>query len=200
MDCTSPGSSVHGFLQARILEGVAIPFSRRSSQPRDQILVSCTASRFFTIWATREVQTKWCVCLLVTQSCLILCHPMARSPPGSSVHRILQARILEWVAISFSRGSSWLRDRTQVSYIAGSLHCLSHWGSPDQRVTKTQWVQLLQWCWKWKSAEAERRQRSAVPERLCWVTASQGQGKEQCQPSWMFPWLKYLKSHLICPI
>ena len=41
------------------------------------------------------------------------------SPPGSSNHGILQARILEWVAISFSRGSSWLRDRTQVSCIAG---------------------------------------------------------------------------------
>ena len=41
------------------------------------------------------------------------------SPPGSSVHGTLQARILEWVAISFSRGSSWLRDRTQVSYTAG---------------------------------------------------------------------------------
>ena len=45
--------------------------------------------------------------------------PMDCSPPSSSVHGILQARILEWVAISFSRGSSWPRDRTQVSHIAG---------------------------------------------------------------------------------
>ena len=44
---------------------------------------------------------------------------MVGSPPGSSVHGILQARILEWVAISFSRGSSWPRDQTQVSHIAG---------------------------------------------------------------------------------
>ena len=55
----------------------------------------------------------------VTQSCLTLCNPMDCSPPGSSVHGILQARILEWVAISFSRGSSQPRDRTQVSRIAG---------------------------------------------------------------------------------
>ena len=48
------GSSVHGISQARILEWVAIPFSRGSSQPRDQTQVSCIASRFFTIWATRE--------------------------------------------------------------------------------------------------------------------------------------------------
>ena len=43
-----------------------------------------------------------CVCVLVAQSCLTLCDPMDCSPPGSSVHGILQARILEWVAISFS--------------------------------------------------------------------------------------------------
>ena len=55
----------------------------------------------------------------VTQSCLTLCDPVDCSPPGSSLHGILQARILEWVAISFSRGSSWPRDQTQVSCIAG---------------------------------------------------------------------------------
>ena len=51
-DCSSPGSSVHGVLQARILEWVAIPFSRGSSGPRDRTLVSCTAGRFSTIWVT----------------------------------------------------------------------------------------------------------------------------------------------------
>ena len=54
MDCGPPGSSAHGILQARILERVAISFSRGSSQPRDRTQVSCTAGRFFTIWATRE--------------------------------------------------------------------------------------------------------------------------------------------------
>jgi len=63
-----------------------------------------------------------CVCVLkVTQSCLTLCNPMDYSPPGSSVHGILQARILEWVAIPFSRGSSWCRDQTQVSCTAGGF-------------------------------------------------------------------------------
>ena len=56
MDCSLPGSSVHGILQARILEWVAIPFSRGSFQPRDQTQVSCIAARFFTIWATKEAQ------------------------------------------------------------------------------------------------------------------------------------------------
>ena len=61
----------------------------------------------------------------VAQSCPTLCHPMDCSPPGSSVHGILQARVLEWVAISFSRGSSQPRDWTQVSSIAG--RCFNLW-------------------------------------------------------------------------
>ena len=55
----------------------------------------------------------------VTQSCLTLCDPKDCSPPGSSVHGIVQARILEWFAIPFSRGSSWPRDQTWVFYNAG---------------------------------------------------------------------------------
>ena len=54
MDCSPPGSSVHGTLQARILQWVAMPSSRGSSQPRDQTQVSCIVDRFFTIWTTRE--------------------------------------------------------------------------------------------------------------------------------------------------
>ena len=52
------------------------------------------------------------------QLCLTLCDPIDGSPPGSSVHRILQARILEWVVIPFSRASSQLRNQTQVSCMA----------------------------------------------------------------------------------
>ena len=55
MDCSLPRSSVHGSFQARILEWVAISFSRGSSQPRDQTRVSRIVGRCFTIWATREV-------------------------------------------------------------------------------------------------------------------------------------------------
>ena len=51
-DCSLPGFSVHGILQVRIPEGIAIPFSRGTSQPRDWTLISCLAGRFFTIWAT----------------------------------------------------------------------------------------------------------------------------------------------------
>ena len=61
---------------------------------------------------------------LVAQSCPTFCDPMNGSPPGSSVHGILQARLLEWLAISFSRGSSSPRNQTQISHIAGRCFCL----------------------------------------------------------------------------
>ena len=54
MDQRPPGSFVHGILQTRILEWVAIPFSRGSCQPRNQTRIFCIAGGFFTIWATKE--------------------------------------------------------------------------------------------------------------------------------------------------
>ena len=59
-----------------------------------------------------------CVCGLVAQLCTTLCDPMDYSQPGSSIHGILQPRILEWVAIPFSRGYSPPRNRTRISCIA----------------------------------------------------------------------------------
>ena len=67
----------------------------------------------------------------VAQLCPTLCDAMDCSPPGSPVHGILQARILEWVAISFSRGSSWPRGQTQVSCIAGRRFNL--WATREAR-------------------------------------------------------------------
>ena len=64
------------------------------------------------LWKVKKVKVKF------SQMCPILCNPMDCSPPGSSVHEIPQARILEWVAILFSRKSSWPRDRTWISCIA----------------------------------------------------------------------------------
>ena len=59
--------------------------------------------------------------VLVSQLCLTLCNPMDCSLPGSSVHGILQARTLEWVAFPFSRGSSQPSDQARVSCIAGGF-------------------------------------------------------------------------------
>ena len=67
----------------------------------------------------------------VAQSCLTLCNPMDCSPPGSSIHGIFQARILEWVAISFSRRSSRPRDWTPVSHIIGRRFTV--WATREER-------------------------------------------------------------------
>ena len=66
------------------------------------------------------------VCAKLLQSSPALCYPMDCSPPGSSVHGILQARILEWVAMPFSRGFSWPRALTHVSCVS----CISRGSSP----------------------------------------------------------------------
>ena len=94
-------------------------------------------------WGRKELDTmEWLsltchiilvsgVKVLVAQLCPTLCDPMDGSPPGSSIYEILQARILEWVAIPFSRGSSRFRDRTQVSCIGRYLHYhWATWGAP----------------------------------------------------------------------
>ena len=84
------------------------------------------------------------VCYLVSKSCPTFCDHMDWSLPGSSVHWIFQARILEWVAVSFSRGSSWPRDRTQVYCIGRWI--LDHWatrGAPPCLMVPS----ALHWCW-----------------------------------------------------
>ena len=145
-----PGSYVHGILQARILECVAIPSSRGSSQPGDRNCISCGScitSRFFPteppgkpIYHIDLVydSNHWHFCdsqcfpggttgkektvkVLVPQLCPTICDPMDCSPPGLFVQGILQARILEWFAIPYSRISSQSRDRTQVPCIAGGF-------------------------------------------------------------------------------
>ena len=72
MDCSPPGSSVHGILQAKTLEWVASPFSRGSSHPRDRTQGSCIASGFFTSWATRKPLMKPCLHTKVLSSTLVI--------------------------------------------------------------------------------------------------------------------------------
>ena len=80
-------------------------------------------------WASFLLWYLW-ICAKSFQLCPNLCDSMDSSPPGSSVHGLFQARILEWVAMSSSRGSSWPRNRTRiccVSCIAGTF--FTHWGT-----------------------------------------------------------------------
>ena len=124
MDCNPPGSS--GILQARILEWVAISFSRGYSRPRDGNpgLPHCRQSLNCQSYQGSPLKPV----RLVAQSCLTLCDPMVCSPQGSSARRIFQTRILERVAISYSRGASPPRDQTRVSRISHiGRQILYHW-------------------------------------------------------------------------
>ena len=144
-DCSPPGSSVHGILQERILEWVAISFSRGSSQLRDQTWVSCIAGRFFTIWATREalashipyhiplISNSCCFCLLnISLSCPAFPSPMTNmrccakslqscptlcDPAYCSPPGSFVHGVLQ-ASMPSSRGTSRLRDWTHVSYVS----------------------------------------------------------------------------------
>ena len=142
MDYSLPGSSVHGIPQARILEWVAIPFSRASSQLRNKprspslqadSLPSEPPGKYHQKQDRRVIgylghlkkvtpMVESCCCS-VAKLCLTLCNLMDCSPPGSSVHGILQARILERVVMPSSRGSSRPRGLTHVSFIS----CIGRW-------------------------------------------------------------------------
>ena len=98
MDRSPLGSSVHGILQARILAWVAMPFFRGSSRPRDQTHVLGLLH-----WQAHAAATA----AKSLQSCPTLCDSIDSSPPGFPVPGILQARTLEWVAISFSSAWKW---------------------------------------------------------------------------------------------
>ena len=89
--CNPMDYTVHGILQARILEWVAFSFSRASSQPRDRTQVFHIAA----------------VAAKSLHSCPTLCDPIHGSPPDSPIPGILQARTLEWITISFSNAWKW---------------------------------------------------------------------------------------------
>ena len=105
------------------------------------------------------ILVSWWSEMLVHQSCLTLCDPTDYSLPGFSVHGILQARILEWIVIPFSKGSSQPRDRTQVSCIAGRFFTVWATGKTNQgsNLTPLHWkhrvlnTRLSGKSWHWSS-------------------------------------------------
>ena len=151
-DGSPPGSPIPGILQARTLEWVAICFSNAwkwkvkvKSLSRVRLLATPWTAAHQALPSMRfsrqeywsgvplpspytcnsyniVYQLRYC---LVAKLYPTLCNPMDCSLPGSSVHGISQARILEWFAVFFSRGSSWPRDQTQVSCIDRQI--IYHW-------------------------------------------------------------------------
>ena len=99
--CNPMDYTVHGILQGRILERVAFPFSRGSSQPRNWTRVSCIAGGRFISWAIVQFSS-------VAQSCLTLCDPMNHSMPGLPVHHQLSESTQTHV--------HWVSDAIQPSH------------------------------------------------------------------------------------
>ena len=169
IDCSLLGSSVHGILQASILEWVAISFSRGSARPRNQTQVFCTGGIVFTHWATREAKyvnqhnhvsitfiyksrfwagfdlwfsllTSDLKVLLIKKKKVYGCKWKWLS--HIRLFGILQARILEWVAFPFVRGSSQPQVQTQVSLIAGGF--FTSWATREAKNTGVGSLSLLQ--------------------------------------------------------
>ena len=145
MDCGPPLSAVHGILQKRILEWVAIPFSRGSSQPKDLTQVSCIAGRFFTIWATREA---CCCCCWVTSVVSDSVRPHGQQPTrllcpwdfsgkstGVGCHRLLRISCHSWCNCSLSPVRCWIFSHPALQKLLSSLlHVhLSFYSTPPKK-------------------------------------------------------------------
>ena len=126
------------------------------------------------------------------QSCPTLCDPMDCSPPGSSVHGISQARILEWVVISFSKGSSQPRDQTCISCLACRFFTTEPPGKPlnGLLVSKTEFLCFLKlWAPRFRRLEQEdshwirtRKPESSSP--VCHSQAVWTQARSLFNESW----------------
>ena len=135
-----------GFSQQEYQSGLPFPhpgdFPNPGIKPMSFVSLALAGGFFITAPPGKHLHCSMCVCVCVCmcakslKSCLTLCDPMDHCLPGPAAHGILQARILEWVAMPSSRRSSQPRDRTHVSYIScigrwllyhscylGSLHC-----------------------------------------------------------------------------
>ena len=167
----------YGTCEMRCCVGGGSEWNRHTTGPFVFLLLShaCVLSRLSRVW---------------------LCDPMDRSPPGSSVHGILQARILEWVAMPSSRGSSWPRDQTTSTRIAGRFFTtespsqgthfagrssLGHWDR-WQNETRLPCSSLFQpWgCWHsrstWIPGQWTRSGFGGGPQPGCTLTARVGAG------------------------
>ena len=131
MDCSLRGSSVHGIFQARVLEWVAISFSRGSSRPRDQTQISRIAGRCFTIWTTRGAHSH----ILYGEgngnplqySCLE--NPVDRGAWWAAVHGVAQHRTqMKWLSMHACIGE-WNGNPLQYSCLENPRDGGTWWGS-----------------------------------------------------------------------
>ena len=206
LNCSPLGSSVLRILQTRILEWVALPTPEdlpdtgiKSGSPTLQVdcllseppgkpmgwicplkfLCGCSNPHYVrcdNVWRRGES------CSVVSDSC----DPMDSNPIGSYVHGILQASILGWVAMPFSRGFSRSRDWTCIASIAGTLCCLNHQGSPFKTTVKLKWghvggaVILYDWCpYMKRSGHRNTQEDNHVKTQEKAVSTHPGEGPQE---------------------
>ena len=130
MDCSSPGSSVYGILQARVLEWVAISFSRGSSRPRDQTCISCVGRRILYHWATRE-----------DPQVMVMGTILQRMKWGSmrfqQMFEASKAELVTQGSRTPSPGLLWIFSATLWSFAPKTLSWTSEWGNENL---------CLNWC------------------------------------------------------
>ena len=127
LDCSLPGSSVHGDFLGKNT-GVGCHVLLQWIFPTQGLNPGLLHYRWI-LYCLSHMIKKIYGGGLVAMSCPTLCNPMDCSLPGSSVQGIFQTRMLAWVAISFSRGSSWSRDWTWVSCIEGGF--FTNWATRE---------------------------------------------------------------------
>ena len=156
MNCSPPVSYVHEILQARILEWVAISFSRGSSQPRDRTRVSLIVDRHFTVWAIREVPIPLGHHFShqfssVTQSCLTLFDPMDCSTPGFPVHHQLPGLAQTHVhqVSGVIQPSHPLSSPSPPAFTLSQHQGLFQWVSSSHQVAKVLEFQLQHQSFQW---------------------------------------------------
>ena len=130
MDCSPPGSSVHGILQSRILEWVAMPSSRGSSQPRDWTQVSCIAGKFFTTEPAREAPPS---SLLLTKYQMILLWLLSSSLEMDKIDKIFLVFVIQELSlvqpfvtpqtVAFQSSLYFTTSRTLLKFISLSQWC-----------------------------------------------------------------------------
>ena len=136
------------------------------TKSQTQVIDWTTANKQPRGLSSRQSDSVKVLKVLVTQSCMTFSNRMDYSPPGSSVYGILQATILEWGAISFSRGSSQHRDRTQVSCIIGRYVTIwAKWFKallkPGSSVT-----------WEWFSCKEQEMQYHLTLKGMSWLLST----------------------------
>ena len=161
MDCSPPGFCIHEILQSRILESVAISFSREASQPRDRTHVSCFAGRFFTIWAIREVS----VCALESNKI----GPFLLNCSTLFIYFFFETN--NW--FKFSKLASWTENKRKTNAVLGCM-LVSYHGC--DKLCQTWWLKTVGTCFPMEALWSSGRPELWNWYRWAEVTVSEGLG------------------------